>query len=100
MPTSTLSWTISVQMSGEPTISTSRVAAPMEGYDHVNVAVEADNKEKAVEVQPGPASRVALLLMSSSHYGTELTFKFSDGKKDSAGFKLTEAQVFTGAALG
>lgn len=97
---STLSWTINVHMSGAPAISASRAAATLEGYDHVQVVVEPDGKEKTVEVQPGPADRVSLLLISSSHYGKELSFKASDGKKDSAAVLLTEPQVLAGSAVG
>jgi hypothetical protein len=68
----------------------------------VQVVVDADNKERAVEVQPGPADRIALLLVSSSHYGAGLTFVAGDGidaKKDSKPLILAQPLVFAGGTV-
>lgn len=96
----TLSWTLTANVSGAPSIHTSRGATALEGLDHVHVVVDPTNTEKLVEVQPAPADRVALLLVSSSHYGAGLTFKYSDNKgKDSTAIPLTEPQALVGAAV-
>ena len=52
-----------------------------------------------VNVQPGAADRIALLLVSSTHYGAGLTFTAFDGKNDGATVALAEPQVFSGGAV-
>lgn len=95
----TMSWTLTANVSGAPSITLLRTGAPLEGLDHVQVVVDPDGKEKLVEVQPGTADRVALLLVSSDQYGAGLTFKYSDKTKDSKPIALTEPQVLVGAAI-
>lgn len=95
----TLSWTLSVHMSGAPAINASSAAAPLEGFDHVQVVVDPGTTNKMVNVQPGPADRVALLLVSSSHYGPGLKFTASDGRRDGATVALTQPQVLASGAV-
>lgn len=97
----TLSWTISVHMTGAPAISASSVAAPLEGFDHVQVVVDpTPAPARKVIVQPSPADSVALLLVSSSRYGPGLTFTANDGKKDGSTVALTQPQVLAAGAVG
>ncbi len=97
-----LSWTVSVQVSGGPTISASRQSKPLEAYDRIDVVVDpgtTTGTPKEVEIQPGTASRVTLILIKSSLYAPELTFKASDGTTDSDAVKVDEPQLFAGGAV-
>jgi predicted secreted protein len=96
----TLTWTLNAYMDGAPPIIASSAAAPLEGFDHVQVVVDpSPAPPKTVNVQPGPADRVALFLVSSSHYGPGLKFTASDGRRDGATVALTQPQVLASGAV-
>lgn len=95
----TLSWTVSVQVSGGPSISVSRESQPVEAYDYVQLAVEPGAADRTVEIQPGAADRLTMLLVQSSYYGTDLKVSASDGTDNSDPIVLNEPQVLAGGAI-
>lgn len=95
----TFSWTLSVHPSGAPAISASSATAQLEGFDQVQVVVEPGATDMEVNIQPGPADRVALLLVSSTVYGPGLTFTVFKGNNKGATVALTQPQVFAAGAV-
>lgn len=94
-----MSWTLTVQVSGAASMSTSAGARPVEAVDRIEVAVDAGAADKVIELQPGAASQVALLHVRASAYSDKLTYKISDGAGDTAAIALTEPQLYTAGAV-
>jgi hypothetical protein len=98
----TMSWSISVQVAGGETLTAATAAIPVEATDRIFVTVNPGDKDKVVEIQPGTASAIQLLVVKSSRYGQDLSFKVSDGKKDSSALAVVvmdAPQVFTGGSV-
>ncbi|MBI1395868.1 MAG: hypothetical protein GC151_07795 [Betaproteobacteria bacterium] len=92
---------MSVQVSGGPQVSVTR-SATVEAYEKVDVTVDpggAGASAVTVDLQPGPAAQMRLMLIKSSLYGPELTLVASDGTTDSDEIALTEPQFFLGGAF-
>lgn len=86
--------TLGVQVSGGPNIGVSwQISA--DGLDRVTVTVP-KARNKSVDLQPAAADKLLLLILSSSAYGTALTYKL-----DPAGtsFKMTQPQILSGGDL-
>jgi hypothetical protein len=97
-----VSYGISVQVDGGPQIAVTK-SRTVEAYEKVDVAIEPGGggaSAVTVDVQPGNAPQVVMMLIRSSVYGPELTYRASDGSTDSAEIALTEPQFFLGAAVG
>ncbi len=71
-----LSWTFSVQAVGGPRIATSS-DLDVDAYDKIQALVTAGG-DATVELQPGAAGRVQLLLVASTEYDDTLTYKVND----------------------
>lgn len=95
----TLNWSITLQVAGGPTINAGLDGVEFEAVDRVDVTIDADGTEQAVEIQPGAATTVRLLVVVSDIYDAKLSFKASDGSTDSAKIVLDAPQVYAGGAV-
>jgi hypothetical protein len=96
-----MSWSVSVQISKGPTVTAAGPPRTIEATDRVEVSLAPGDADKVVDLQPGDATAIRLLLIKSTRYGADLSFKASDGATDSAKVVLDGPQLFTtgGAAL-
>ncbi|MCW5618707.1 MAG: hypothetical protein KIS65_05795 [Nitrosomonas sp.] len=96
-----VSWSISIQVAGGPTVSAREGPIAAEATDRIEVSIAGGEVDKVVDLQPGPASGIHLLLIKSSQYGdgTEITFKVSDGVTDSPALVLAGPQFYSGGAV-
>ena len=93
--------TLSVAIAGGQSVSVSSGVIEAEATGQVDVDLLDDNNELTVEIQPGASSQLHVLLLSSSYYGTELTYVFSDGTtKSSPRLTLDGPQMFSAGNLG
>jgi hypothetical protein len=90
-----ISWSINVTVTGQLSISASAAAQPVEAVDRIAVTVEPGVVDMIVDIQPGPASAIQLLMITSNPYGSDLSFKASDGLTTSASVVLDAPQLFT-----
>jgi hypothetical protein len=95
----TMNWTVTLQISGSPTIATASPTATIQAVDRIVAVVEPGDADKVLEVQPGAATEVHLLLVKSTRYGSDLSFKVSDGATDSDVVTLDTPQLFSGGAI-
>ena len=72
-----INWTLNVQVIGGPKLSASNTMT-VDAYDKIQVAIEAGETDKKVEVQPGGAGHVQFLLILSDSYDELLTYKVND----------------------
>ena len=72
-----INWTLNVQVIGGPKLSASNTMT-VDAYDKIQVAIEAGETDKKVEVQPGGAGHVQFLLILSDPYDELLTYKVND----------------------
>ena len=94
----TISAAASFQVPGGPTLAlTSAITA--EAYDKIEVVVDPGDTDKEVDIQPGTAAQIRLLVIKSSLYGDEITYAASNGTKDSAVVTLDGPQVFIGPGV-
>ena len=78
-----ISWSLNVQVSGEPKISASQ-SIPIEAYDSIKVTIlgtgdppvlaDADT-DKQVDVQPGGSGQVSFIAITSNRYDSGLTYE-------------------------
>lgn len=94
-----MSWSLTVQVSGGASVTTSADAVPVEAVDRVEVSIDAGATDKVIELQPSAANQVALLHIRASAYSDKITFKISDGAGDTSAIKLTEPQLYTSGAM-
>lgn len=94
----TLNWSISLQVTGGPTINAAQSGLNVEAVDRVDVTIAAGAADKVVYIQPGAAPAVHLLAIVSDVYGANLKFKASDGTTDSTAVVLDSPQVYAGGA--
>jgi hypothetical protein len=83
--------TLSVQVVEGPSLAAFRTIN-VDAYDKIQVTI-APGAGKVVEVQPGPAGRVQLLVITSSEFGDLLTYKVNNTGSD---VKLDGEQIFIG----
>lgn len=95
-----VSWSVSIQVTGGPTVTAMEGPIAAEAIDRIEVSIAAGDVDKEVSLQPGPANGIHLLLIKSSQYGsgTDITFKVSDGTTDGAAIELTGPQFYSGGA--
>lgn len=87
----------SFQIPGGPTLSAT-ASLEIEAYDRIDVTLKPGDNEKTVEIQPGAASQLRLLVIKSSLYdaGGDLTYVVSDGTNDSDPVNIDAPQIFMG----
>ena len=95
----TMNWTLTLQITGSPTIATTSPAATIQAVDRIEAVIAPSDADKVLEVQPGAAAEVRLLLVKSTRYGSDLSFKVSDGTTDSDAVTLDTPQLFSGGAV-
>ena len=88
-----ITWTLNVQVSGGPNLANSE-KIDIDAYDRVTVTLDS-TASKTLEVQPGGAGKVNFLLVRSSKYGDNLTFKVNAAGNPA--HKLTGPLVLVGA---
>jgi hypothetical protein len=92
---------ISIAMAGGKTLSVTSGVIDAEATGQIDVDLPDDGSEVTVEIQPGAASQLHALLLSSSYYGPELTYVFSDGTtKSSPRLTLDAPQLFSAGNMG
>ena len=93
--------TLSIAIAGGQTVAASSGVIEAEATGQIDVALEADDSEVTVEIQPSASSQLHVLLLSSSFYGSDLTYVFSDGTTDAADtLTLDGPQMFSAGNLG
>ncbi|MGP8330466.1 MAG: hypothetical protein ACT6FF_09155 [Methanosarcinaceae archaeon] len=91
-----IKWMLDVQVENGPKISVVQ-QEDVEAYDKIEVNIPAKNGgagSATVEVQPGGAGQVKLLLIKSSQYSSDLTFTVND--QQGIVVKLDRLQFFVG----
>lgn len=93
-----INWTLDVQVTGGPKISASR-SLSVEAYDKIEVAIPAATAATTpgtatVQVQPGGVGQVQFLLITSSVYNAQLTYKVNQDTNDP--IALDELQLLMG----
>ncbi len=94
----TMSWNVSIQVTGSPTVTAGTAAMPVEATDRLEILIEAGDSDKVVDIQPGGAAAIQVLMIKSTRYGSDLSYKASDGGTDTAAITLDAPQGFTGAS--
>ncbi len=90
-----MSWSVNIQISGGPGISASAASQPIEATDRVEVVIAPGDTDRVVDLQPGAATAIRLLMIKSSRYGDDLAYTVSDGTDDSDPITLDGPQIFT-----
>lgn len=94
-----MTWTVSVQMSGGTTLTAAVAKQSVEATDSIEVTLAAATTDRVVQIQPGKAATIRLLVIKSSTYGSDLTYKVSDGASDSNAVPIDAPQVFSGGSV-
>lgn len=94
-----MSWNVNIQIAGSAPITAPTAAQPVEATDWVQVTIDPGDADKVVDIQPGGAAAIQLLLVKSNRYGTPFSFKASDGSTDSSAVTLDGPQVYTGGSI-
>lgn len=95
-----MTWTLSVKVSGGPSLTAAADKQDVEATDSLEIVVAAGAADKVVDLQPGTADDLRLLVIRSSSYGGDLTYKVSDGATSSDVIALDAPQVFSGGNAG
>ena len=94
-----LSWKTIVQIGGT-TLTTAAGPTPVEAIDTVEVLLAPGDSEKVVDLQPGGAAAIRLLVIKSSLYGEDIVYKAGDGTTDSdVELTLDGPQIFTAGSV-
>ena len=93
-----LTWSITMQVAGGPTMSFGQDGLNVEAFDRIDVKIGAGDADKAVQIQPGAAGNVRVIVVASDVYSDQLSFKASDGTTDSAKVVLNAPQLYAGGA--
>jgi len=88
----TLNLNIGIQVTNGPQINVNR-SREIEAFDKVDVSL-AGGATITVDLQPGKADHIALLLIKSSKYDKKITLKLKDTAGASPELTLEEPQVF------
>jgi hypothetical protein len=91
----TINAAASFAVPGGPTLALNSAIAA-EAYDKIDVAIAPGDDDKVVNIQPGAAAQLRLLVIKSSLYATEVTYMASDGSDDSDPVTLDGPQLFIG----
>lgn len=97
----TMSWSVNVQVRGAPPIKATSADQPVEAMDRVEVTVEPGDVDKIVDLQPGSAEAIQLILIRSSRYDPKLklSFKASGGSDGTKPITLDAPLVFSNGSL-
>ena len=91
-----INWALDVQVGGGPKISEAKTAV-VDAYDKIEVIIKDGSTEQEVQVQPGEASKVQFLLISSSQYGAKLSYSVNAKEADETKrIKLDAPQLLVG----
>jgi hypothetical protein len=96
---SIISWGVTVQVDGRVQMSASTAAHPAEAIESLQVTIEQGDTDKVVYLMPGAATSVHVLVIKSTFYGEELTFKASDGSTDSDPVTLSSPQAYSSGSV-
>jgi len=94
-----MSWSATLQVSGSPAVSVIRPPITVEAVDRIEAVIAPGEQDKAVAVQPGAIAAIHVLLVKSSLYSKNLSFKANDGATDSTAIVLDSPQLFSGGGL-
>lgn len=94
-----MSWNVNIQVAGSAPITAPAAAQPVEATDSIQVTIDPGDSDKVVDIQPGGAAAIQLLLIKSNRYGTPFSFKASDGSTDSSAVTLDGPQVYSGGSI-
>lgn len=98
---SRITMTSSVAIAGGQTVTATSGVIEAEATGQVDVNLAADDTEVVVEIQPSASTQIHVLLLSSTFYGSDLTYVFSDGTTDAADtLTLDGPQLFSAGNLG
>ena len=92
---------VSVQVPNGPQMALTGTQAA-EAYDKVELTLEPGGggaSEVSIEMQPAAVAAVKLVLIKSSIYGADITYKLSDGTTDSAAVALDAPLLLLGSAV-
>jgi hypothetical protein len=89
-----ISWSLNVQVPGGPKLASSQ-NLDVDAYDKIVAVIPHGGTDHTVDVQPGDATHVKFLLISSDRY-TDLSYKPKDGTEGTS-VKLDAQQLFLGA---
>src|SRR4249920_1901879 len=92
---------VSVQVPNGPQMALTGTQAA-EAYDKIELTIEPGGTgapEVTIEIQPAAAAAVVLMLIKSSIYGADLTYKLSDGTTDSAAVALDSPLFLLGSGI-
>lgn len=92
-----VTYTISVQVAGGPQLNVPRTR-DVEAIDKLDIVLPKTD-DLTVDLQPGAASKIALLLVKSDVYGKEITFTLKGGGDESDPLTLEEPQLFINDAM-
>jgi hypothetical protein len=96
-----IAYGVTVQIPNGPQIAQTGTRAA-EAYDKVELVLEAGGggaPEVVIDLQPAAAAAVSLLLVKSSLYGPEISYKLSDGSNDSPAVALDAPLFLLGGAV-
>jgi hypothetical protein len=92
---------ISVQVPNGPQMALTGTQAA-EAYDKIELTVDPGGgaaPEVNIQIQPGLAAAVTLVLVKSSVYGADITYRLSDGATDSPPVALDAPLLLLGSAV-
>ena len=88
---------IDADVIGGPHITVSR-SQSVEAYDKISVVINVGDTDKVVDIQPGNADKVSLLMITSNLY-SNVSYKASNGTTDSALITLNEPHLYFGSGM-
>jgi hypothetical protein len=77
----TVNWSIAVQVPAGPRVAQSG-ALQVDAYDKVDVSVEDGAEDLEVQLQPGGAGQVQLLVIATTQASSDLSYKVNDAGGD------------------
>lgn len=92
--------TLSAAIAGGKAVTVSSGVIEAEATGQVDIDLIADDTEVTADIQPSDSSQLHVLLLSSTHYSSNLTYVFSDGTTDAADtLTLDGPQMFSSGNL-
>ena len=95
----TVKYSFSLSVAGGPHLVVDSNSISAEATDSIDVSIASADPELTVEIQPSALGKVHVILIESSLYSEDLTFKFSDGTTDSADLTIDSPQFHTNGSL-
>lgn len=94
-----ISWGVTVRLDGREVAAAASQPGDAEAVQHLEVTVPSGGDPHAVELFPGSASSVQLLLLNPRRQGAALSFVAGDGDTESAEVALDVPQVYSGGSV-